>query len=179
LACHEAAAYTEEAVHVVYYPDPVLQLRAAEVTAFGPDLAAFAERMLVCMQEASGVGLAAPQVGRSIRLFVASETGEPADGMVFVNPRIEPFGKIVAMEEGCLSLPGIRTDIQRPESVRVAYSDLDGEARTEAFGGLLARIVQHEQDHLDGVLFVQRMQETDRLRFRLDLRALEEQFQPR
>ena len=174
-----ALAYTAWVVHIVYYPDPVLQRRAAEVEAVGPELAAFAAKMLVCMQEASGVGLAAPQVGRSIRLFVASQTGEPADGMVFLNPRIEPFGPIVELEEGCLSLPGIRADIRRTESVRLAFTDLEGEARTAEFGGLLARIVQHECDHLDGVLFFERMQETDRLRCRPDLLALEEQFQPR
>ena len=83
------------------------------------------------------------------------------------------------MEEGCLSLPGIRADIRRPESVRVTYTDLDGRERTEEFHELMARIIQHEYDHLDGILFFERMSETDRLRIRPDLAALEDQYVPR
>jgi peptide deformylase len=83
------------------------------------------------------------------------------------------------MEEGCLSVPGVRRLVQRPESVRLAWTDLDGTTREGEFHGLLARIVQHECDHLDGVLFFERMSEADRLSIKDDLAALEEQYRPR
>ena len=164
---------------IVCYPDPVLRKRAEDVDPRAKGLRTLVARMLEAMKEASGVGLAAPQVGESVRLFVASETGEPADAMVCLNPKVEPFGAIAEMEEGCLSVPGVRRLIRRPESVRLQWTDLDGEEHEGEFTGLLARIVQHEYDHLDGVLFFERMSEADRLSIRDDLRALEEQFKPR
>lgn len=164
---------------IVYYPDPVLQQRAEPVEEGREDLREITASMLEAMHEANGVGLAAPQVALGLRLFVASVTGAAADGMVFLNPEIEPFGPIVEMEEGCLSLPGMRADLLRPEKVRTKWTDLDGNRCEREFDGLLARIIQHEYDHLEGVLFFDRMQPTDRLRVRDELRAFEEQFVPR
>jgi peptide deformylase len=164
---------------IVYYPDPVLRRRAEASGRSPADLIAFVDGMIDAMVEARGVGLAAPQVGEGLRLFVASETGSAEDAVAFLDPRIEPFGPFVEMEEGCLSLPGIRADIRRPESVRVTYTDLEGVERTEEFHELMARIIQHEYDHLDGILFFERMSETDRLRIRPDLAALEDQYVPR
>ncbi len=164
---------------IVFYPDPVLQERAEPVAEDRADLRDLAGAMLEAMCEAHGVGLAAPQVALGLRLFVASETGAVVDGIAFINPEIEPFGPIVEMEEGCLSLPGMRADIRRPEKVRVKWTDLDGNRREDEFDGLLARIIQHEYDHLEGILFFERMQPTDRLRVRDELRAFEEQFVPR
>jgi peptide deformylase len=135
--------------------------------------------MIRTMLEAAGVGLAAPQVGEGLRLFVASESGEAEDAIVCVNPRIEPFGPIVDLEEGCLSVPGVRREIRRPEAVRIAYHDLTGTERREEYHGLMARILQHEHDHIEGVLFMARMTEADRLAIRADLQALEEQYRPR
>lgn len=163
-------------MHIVYYPDPVLLQRAGPVDPAWEDLAEFAAGMLATMEEAQGVGLAAPQVGRSLRLFVASETGKAEDGDVFVNPELEPFGPIVTMEEGCLSLPGIHAEIARPEFVRARWLDAAGERREGEFEGYLARILQHEFDHLNGVLFFERMAETDRLRVRDDLLGLADQY---
>ncbi len=166
-------------MRIVYYPDPVLDERAEPVDPGREGLREFAREMIETMKEASGVGLAAPQVAERLRLFVASETSEIEDALVFINPRIEPFGTPVEMEEGCLSLPGIRASIVRPERVRVVYTDLDGNEVNGEFEGLLGRIIQHEYDHLDGILFMERMTPADRLRIRPDLKALEEQFQPR
>jgi len=163
-------------MHVVYYPDPVLQRLAGPVPEGWSGLRAFAEEMLRTMKEAGGVGLAAPQVGESLRLFVASDTGEIEDGRVFANPRIEPHGPIVDLEEGCLSLPGMNALIRRPEKVRVSWTDIDGTAREGDFDGLLARIIQHEFDHLEGVLFFERMTPADQLRVRPELRTFEEQY---
>ena len=83
------------------------------------------------------------------------------------------------MEEGCLSVPGVRRDIRRSEGVRLRWTDLDGEPQEGEFHGLIARIIQHECDHLDGILFFERMSEADRLSIKDDLAALEEQYQPR
>jgi peptide deformylase len=166
-------------MEIVFYPDPVLQRPAADVEPGGPRLRELAEEMIRTMKEASGVGLAAPQVGESIRLFVASETGEPEDAIVCVNPRVEPFGAIVELEEGCLSVPGVRRDVRRPEGVRIVYRDLDGREHREEYHELMARILQHEYDHIEGVLFMERMSEADRLAIRPDLEALEEQYRPR
>ena len=163
-------------MRILYYPDPVLQRRAEAVDAGREGLREFAEEMIRTMRDASGVGLAAPQVGEGLRLFVASTSGEEEDAMVFVNPRIEPFGPVVSMEEGCLSLPGVTAEITRPEQVRVKYEDVDGVEHEDEFDELLARIVQHECDHLEGVLFIDRMTDTDRIRVEPDLRTLKEQY---
>jgi peptide deformylase len=117
-------------------------------------------------------------VGESLRVFVASDTGEIEDAMVFLNPKIERFGAAVEMEEGCLSVPGVRRQILRPEGVRIMWTDLDGKPQEGEFKGLFARIIQHECDHLDGVLFFERMSEADRLSIKVDLLALEEQYTP-
>jgi peptide deformylase len=166
-------------MRIVCYPDPVLRRRARDVDPGAKGLKDLAEEMLRAMKEASGVGLAAPQVGESIRLFVASPTGEIADAMVCLNPKVQPFGGSVTMEEGCLSVPGVRREILRSEAVRMKWVDLDGKPQEDEFHGLLARIIQHELDHLDGVLFFERMSEADRLSIKDDLAALEEQFLPR
>jgi peptide deformylase len=166
-------------MEIVCYPDPVLQRRAPDVDPRRPGLKVLAEEMVRAMKAANGVGLAAPQVGESLRLFVASETGEPEDAIVCLNPRVEPFGAMVEIEEGCLSVPGVRRLIRRAESVRMRWTDLDGQAHDGEFHELLARIIQHECDHLDGILFFERMSEADRLSVRDDLAALEEQYRPR
>jgi peptide deformylase len=166
-------------MRIVFYPDPVLQQRAKDVDPRAKGLRELAEEMLRLMKEAHGVGLAAPQVGEGIRVFVASATGEIEDAMVCLNPKVEPFGAPVEMEEGCLSVPGIRRDIRRSEGVRLRWTGLDGKAQEDEFHGLLARIIQHESDHLDGILFFERMSEADRLSVKDDLAALEEQYQPR
>ncbi|MDH3590277.1 MAG: peptide deformylase [Planctomycetota bacterium] len=166
-------------MQLVYYPDPVLQKRA---TAIEPGesgesgAARLAAAMLEVMVEARGIGLAAPQVGESVRLFIASESGAPEEAIVCINPRIEPFGPIVEFEEGCLSIPGIHAMVERPERVRISYTDLAGKRVEAEYGELMARIIQHECDHLDGVLFIERMSEAERLRIRADLKTLEEQY---
>lgn len=164
---------------IVVYPDPVLNRVAEPVPADRGGLRELAEDMLGAMKEAHGVGLAAPQVGISLRLFVASATGEFDDSLICINPEIEPFGGIVEMEEGCLSVPDVRAMIRRPEKVRMRWTDLDGHLHASEFDELLARIIQHEYDHLEGVLFMERMTPTDRLRIRADLESLEEQYLPR
>jgi len=163
-------------MRILYYPDPVLQRRAEPVDPAMEGLQELAEQMLFAMHEARGVGLAGPQIGELLRLFVVSESGEPENGLVFINPEIRPFGSPVAFEEGCLSLPGINGEVTRPQTVEVTWTDLDGERKTAIFADLMARIIQHEFDHLEGVLFIERLTPADRMRIRADLQSFEELF---
>jgi peptide deformylase len=135
--------------------DEVLRKVAKEVTNFDSELERISREMLDTMHEADGIGLAAPQVGISIRMLVTDvsplekEYGE----MVFVNPSIlETWGE-KSVEEGCLSIPGVREDVLRPEEIRVQYHTVTGEEKVEKYDGWMARVLQHEIDHLNGVLF--------------------------
>ncbi len=140
--------------------DPVLRKRAADVTEFGTPLKALADRMYDIMADAVGIGLAAPQIGLSMRFLVVGIPEDDSDDMAlyaFANPRIlEQDGRCV-MEEGCLSIPEIREEVERPARIRLAWQDLDGVAREAWFEDLEARVILHEMDHLDGVLFTDRI----------------------
>ena len=162
-------------MEILRYPDPVLRRKAVAVEPGREGLDALVQGMLEAMEEASGVGLAAPQVGLSLRLFVVSESGDPGAALVCVNPSLEVSGTMVELEEGCLSLPGIQAKILRPERARLTARDLSGREFVRETEGLLARILQHENDHLDGILFFERMTEVDRVRIKDDLKSLEEQ----
>lgn len=148
---------------VVAYGDPVLRKEAAEVTEGMEGLAQLIENMWETMYRAEGVGLAAPQVGRSIRLFVVdgSPFGEGDEGdegckgfkRVMINPVIfDESEEECDMEEGCLSIPGVKEVVSRPVSVKVEYFDAQWVLREEPLSGIAARIVLHENDHLDGVM---------------------------
>jgi len=150
------------------FGDPVLKERAAPVTEFGAELARFGDDLLETMRTAAGVGLAAPQVGVLKRVFsydvgVDEETGEHPFG-VLVNPVITRRAGEQDGEEGCLSLPGIYYDCVRAMEVTVAARDVYGTPVTLEGSGLLARVFQHETDHLDGVLFLERLSRGDRKR---------------
>jgi peptide deformylase len=155
---------------IVAYGDPVLKKEAEEIDKDYPELKQLIEDMFETMYEASGVGLAAPQIGRSIRLFVVDgspfaekdedEEEDPrAAGMegfkkVFINPIIEEEeGKEWGFAEGCLSIPKIREEVLRKERVRLSYYDENWNLHDEWFDGYKARIIQHEYDHIEGVLF--------------------------
>jgi peptide deformylase len=160
-------------VKVLCYPNEVLKHKAAEVTDFDDSLRKTATEMLQAMYAANGVGLAAPQVGLSARMTVLNCSGKPEDELVLVNPEIvDSQGKVVA-EEGCLSFPGIYIKVQRAEAVKVRYQDLEGQEHVLEADGLLARAVQHELDHLDGVLLSDRMNPVQRMAHRRALRMLE------
>ncbi|WP_339790403.1 MAG: peptide deformylase [Imperialibacter sp.] len=143
---------------IVVYGDPVLRKRAADIEK-GSDVKQLVLDMFETMRSASGIGLAAPQIGMSIRLFVVD--GSPLEEpelsgfrKVFINAKIvERDGKPIVMEEGCLSIPGVRDDVQRPDSITVNYYDEHWKEYTETYEGMKARIIQHEYDHIEGVLF--------------------------
>ena len=158
------------------YPDPVLRLRSHEVEAFDADLAQLVDRMARLMQDASGVGLAATQVGVLNRVLVYRvHLQSPVAALV--NPEIEWSGKeSETMEEGCLSLPGLYGQVMRPKQVRINAYSLEGkEIQTDATG-LFARCVQHELDHLDGVLFPDRMSPTAKADIAEGLAEFESEF---
>lgn len=161
-------------LHILHYPHPALRRRAEPVETVTDEVLAVARRMLELMHAAPGVGLAAPQIGLSWRLFVANPTGEPADDRVFVNPEIvDPSRDVAPMEEGCLSLPDVRGEVRRPIRATVRATGLDGEAFELTSDALPARVWQHETDHLDGVLILDKMAPMDRLANRRTLKALE------
>lgn len=156
---------------IVAYGDPVLKREGEEIEKDYPGLEKLIEDMFETMYQASGVGLAAPQIGKSIRLFIVDgspfaedgEDGEEPDpkaaGMesfkkVFINPIIEEEeGEEWGFNEGCLSIPKIREEVYRKEKVTISYYDEKWNLKEETFEGYSARIIQHEYDHVDGVLF--------------------------
>lgn len=155
---------------IVAYGDPVLKKEAEEIDENYPDLKQLIEDMFETMYEASGVGLAAPQIGKSIRLFVvdASPFAERDDDeeedpraagtegfkRVFINPVIEEeSGPKWGFAEGCLSIPKIREEVMRHETIRISWYDENWQFHEETFDGYRARVIQHEYDHVDGVLF--------------------------
>lgn len=161
---------------IIKYPDPRLRETCAPVTEFDDELAALADRLLQLMREGNGVGLAAPQTGVCRRLFVCNPTGEPGDDCVVINPEfLELTGKVEA-EEGCLSLPDIRVVMRRARRCRIRYQDVTGKAIECEAEGLLARIWQHETDHLDGRLIIDRMDDTDRIANRKKIVQLESDY---
>lgn len=144
---------------IITLPDPALRLISTPVERFDSELAQLAADMLETMYKAPGIGLAAIQVNVPKRLLVLdvsdSEEGEEKKPVVMINPQILRLGDTTAVyEEGCLSLPDVRIDIERPTTLTVSYQDLEGKPREIAADGLLATAIQHEIDHLDGKLII-------------------------
>ncbi len=152
--------------------DPVLRERAAEVTDIDGRLARLCEDMFATMYAAPGVGLAAPQVGVGKRFFVY-DLGEGGGPEVLINPVIEESEGEWEYYEGCLSIPGLHFDIVRPRVVHVTGVDLDGNEVSLEAEDFLARVIQHELDHLDGVLMVERLDEDQRRAARRAVRKLQ------
>lgn len=150
---------------IVIYGSPVLRQIAKDIDARYPDLDNLLADMYETMYTADGMGLAAPQIGKSVRVFVVDATTlEDEDPSLkdfrkaFINPHImELNGESVVMNEGCLSLPKLREDVDRHNKVRIQYYDENWKFFDEVYEGLKARIIQHEYDHLDGILFIDRI----------------------
>jgi peptide deformylase len=150
---------------IVAYGHPVLQKKAEPLSANYPNLKQLINDMFDTMYKAQGVGLAAPQIDKSIRLFIvdaspfAEENPELKNFVqVFINPIIvEESGKEWEFNEGCLSIPGIREDVKRKERIVIQYQDENFETWEEEFDGIAARIIQHEYDHIEGKLFIERL----------------------
>ncbi|HEY3755076.1 MAG TPA: peptide deformylase [Opitutaceae bacterium] len=165
---------------IVHYNDPILRKKGNKVTQFGADLAAFGKAMIEAMNEAQGIGLAAQQVGQSKQICVVdlreseAEYSWELDGakpprdifmpLIVVNPQITlvPGTPETVYEEGCLSFPEIRGDVTRPDEIKVEFQDEYGMKHVLRCNGLLARCFLHEVDHLNGVLFIDRMDKATR-----------------
>jgi len=164
-------------MELIFYPDPRLRAVAEGIDAVDDEVRALAEGMLEIMHRHRGIGLAANQVGVLRRLIVVNPSGEPGGEQVLVNPVVEEVSGSGVMEEGCLSFPGVYGEIERPARVRVRALDLGGEERRIEAEGLLAVVLQHEIDHLDGILFITRMTPADRAKNRKRILELEKEFQ--
>lgn len=157
--------------HVVKFGDPVLKSKASPVRDFGPELRAEVERMVSIMRDGMGVGLAATQLGILRRLLVF-QAGADSEPTALINPEVEWLSdEVVVAEEGCLSLPRVVLDVERPLHARVTGFDVEGQPAMIEASGLEARVLQHEIDHLDGVLILDRAPRAQR---KAALRALRE-----
>lgn len=173
-----------------YYGQPILRKPAESVTVFDENLRRLAEDMIDTMHAESGIGLAGPQIGKSLRIFVMeippdmdqdddeNRANPFLDGpLVVVNPRISNLApKTEVMEEGCLSIPDIRGNVNRPLSLTLDFQDVDGKPHTLNLSLLAARCVLHENDHLDGILFLDHLSQVKRLAIKGKLRKLKEQY---
>lgn len=182
---------------ITQYGNPVLRVQCAPVEQVDDSLKQLVADMLETMYEANGIGLAAPQVGHNIRLVVIDipedeeeEDAEPematVNGevkpirdimpLVFINPTIEPYGKQYLFTEGCLSVRNIRANVARPDHVKATLPQLDGSVLEVDCGGLLARCLQHECDHLNGYLFVDRVSSAAKITLKKKLKRLAEGY---
>lgn len=162
------------------YPEPILRKQAQAVAAFDHELKRTVVAMFERMFESKGVGLAAPQVGLKQRILVVNHTGDRKDDLVLVNPTITArAGAETLYDEGCLSFPGIYAEIKRPARCTVVAFDMEGKQFEKEYDGFVARIIQHEFDHLEGVLLVDRMSPADKMKNRAALEDLVERYQRR
>ncbi len=166
-------------MEIIHYPHPTLRHTSKAIRRVDRELQLIVREMFELMYDARGIGLAANQVDLPLQLFVLNVSGDPDGGeeLVFVNPVVDqPKGSGVS-EEGCLSIPGVHADVNRPSQVHVTAYDLKGNEMNAVVDGLLARVIQHENDHLNGVLFIDRISDSAKKQVALDLEAFELEFQ--
>lgn len=181
---------------IVMYGDPVLRAKCARVEKVDDETHQFVEDMMETMRDANGVGLAAPQVGVPIQLAIVDVSHDPEcitylriDGedtaledampLVFINPEIDPGEEKETEAEGCLSFPDLRGDIRRPEAITARLTLLDGKTIEVETDGLLARAIQHETDHLNGILFIDRMSSASKASLRGKLKRMQKGYNKR
>lgn len=144
-------------LEIKIYPDPVLKEKAKPVTTFDSKLKKFVENMIETMYVESGIGLAANQVGSLERVFVVDVSEDGNNPLVFINPEITERSGKKKGEEGCLSIPSYRDVVERSTTITIKAQDISGQEFTLQADGLMAVCIQHELDHLDGILFVDRL----------------------
>jgi peptide deformylase len=159
---------------MTHYPARVLAERAKPVEKIDDNIRRLVAKMIDFMFKHKGVGFAAPQAGVSLRLFIISLDGSRENVKVFVNPTVTPTGELDAIDEGCLSVPGIYTKIRRYKQCEVIATDLNGNEFKDQAEGLYARALQHEYDHIEGMTIVNRMGQTARIAHRKQLKKLQE-----
>jgi len=163
-------------LRIIKYGNPILRMKAEPVTHISSGIRKLVDDMILTMQWGGGIGLAAPQVAQSIALLIVDhsliyEEGKPT---AYINPEIIDASGESVMEEGCLSLPDIHEDVKRPETITLRYQTLDAEYREETIDGLLARVLQHEIDHLHGVLFIDKISSLKKQLLKKELRLIAE-----
>lgn len=164
---------------IVIYPDPRLLLKSKPVTEFTPELKVLADEMTETMRDANGVGLAAIQVGEPIRMMVMDERydmDDKGDSLALCNPVVLNEEGKETIEEGCLSIPDVREEIERSFKVKVKAQDLIGAEKVWEFEGLLARCILHEIDHMNGQLFIQKVPAVKRIFLKKQLDHLKKNF---
>jgi len=154
------------------FPAPVLRGKAAPVEKIDDSIRKLVEKMTDLMIEYKGIGFAAPQAGVGLRLFIISLTGTRDNVRVYINPTVTPQGELEEAEEGCLSVPGVWAKIRRAKRAAVTATDLDGNEFSDEGEGLYARALQHEYDHIEGTVIVNRMSQTARIAHRRQLKKL-------
>ncbi len=169
---------------IVYYGDPILRKKALVIEELNEELFVLAQNMLETMDNNNGIGLAAPQIGLSIRMFILRNYAVKEDGTIeltepqtFINPTITVLDDRVQEEdEACISLPGLRGSVIRPYFIRVEAIGLDGKTFVEEIEGYKARVVMHENDHINGVLFIDRLSDREKKKLEPELRALKKKL---
>jgi peptide deformylase len=185
---HSTNLITTEELNLLplaYYGDPILRKKADTLSEITDDMKKLVEQMIETMDASSGAGLAAPQIHHSLRLFVmriqgeTEERSEPGEVHVLINPKLsEPSKETWSAPEGCLSIPTIRTSVERPKEITVEYTALDGSTIKKRFSGWNARVIMHENDHINGVLFIDRLNEEERAKLTPTLQQLEKRLHP-
>ncbi len=167
----------EKQRRIIVYGHPTLRASAAPVEQIDGTVAGLIEELFATMYAAPGIGLAAPQINELRRVFVVDPSHADRGGgrLAMINPRILESDGMVTFEEGCLSVPGIFADVKRPERILVRYHDIDGHEHEQEFEDIMARVIQHENDHLDGKLFVDHLSPMRRSLLRRKLREIQDE----
>lgn len=169
---------------LAYYGDPILRKKAEPIAEISDDIRKLVEEMVETMDACDGIGLAAPQIHHSIRLFVIRTPIETEDDnfdlgevKVFINPKLTQYSEETwDAPEGCLSIPNLRSNVERPKEVTVEYLTLEGHKAKQRFSGWEARVIMHEYDHIDGILFIDRLDPEEQSKFMPSLRDLEKRI---
>ena len=166
----------DETIEIICYPDPRLTAENEDIGEITDEVRDKVKKMFKSMFAARGMGLAAPQVGWNVRLFVMNVNGAEGNDVVCVNPEILEEEGETCLEEGCLSLPETRADVVRPERIKVEYTGLDGKRRAAEFSEIAARCFCHEFDHINGILFHTRLSPVEKTKVEPRLKALRKEF---
>jgi peptide deformylase len=168
--------FDTEKCRITHYPDEVLAGRAKPIEKIDDNIRRLVEKMTDIMLKNKGVGLAGPQAGVPLRIFIISLDGSRDAVKVYINPTVTPTtDQLQPTEEGCLSVPGVYTKIRRYKKCTVIATDLDGNKFTEEAEGLYARALQHEYDHIEGLTIVSRMAQTAKIAHRKQLKKLRQE----
>lgn len=173
----ETKKVTMNKLRIIKYGNPILRMKARKVDKIGRRIQKLVADMILTMQVDCGIGLAAPQVAESIALLVVDNSLIYEDGIptAYINPEIIAAEGESLLEEGCLSVPEIHEEVKRPEIITLRHQTIQGETKEEKFDGLLARVLQHEIDHLNGVLFVDRISALKKQLLKKELKAISEE----